>query len=66
MMLTYLRYVYPQPEDDIILCGIIVVDGKKEERKISVKRKLAGDESDPTAAVNLPKGAFVRGVAGIA
>uniref|UniRef100_W6NAK9 Serine threonine protein kinase-related domain containing protein n=1 Tax=Haemonchus contortus TaxID=6289 RepID=W6NAK9_HAECO len=60
------RYVYPQPEDDIILCGIIVVDGKKEERKVSVKRKLAGDESDPTAAVNLPKGAFVRGVAGIA
>ncbi|KAK6049895.1 hypothetical protein COOONC_12600 [Cooperia oncophora] len=60
------RYVYPQPEDDIILCGIIVVDGKKEERKVSVKRKLAGDESDPTAAANLPKGAFVRGVAGIA
>ncbi|XGW26439.1 hypothetical protein V3C99_007224 [Haemonchus contortus] len=60
------RYVYPQPEDDIILCGIIIVDGKKEERKVSVKRKLAGDETDPTAAVNLPKGAFVRGVAGIA
>ncbi|KAK6752517.1 hypothetical protein RB195_003750 [Necator americanus] len=60
------RYVYPRPEDDIILCGIIVVDGKKEERKFSVRRKLAGVENDPTAAANLPKGAFVRGVAGIA
>ncbi|WKY07351.1 hypothetical protein Q1695_007080 [Nippostrongylus brasiliensis] len=60
------RYVYSRPEDDIVLCGIIVVDGRKEDRKTSVKRKLAGDESDPTAAVNLPKGAFVRGVAGIA
>ncbi|KAK6011861.1 hypothetical protein OSTOST_23041, partial [Ostertagia ostertagi] len=46
------KYVYPQPEDDIILCGIIVVDGKKEERKISVKRKLAAPtESDPTGGV---------------
>ncbi|KHJ87066.1 hypothetical protein OESDEN_13167 [Oesophagostomum dentatum] len=34
------RYVYPRPEDDIILCGIIVVDGRKEERKISVRRKV--------------------------
>ncbi|KAL6737439.1 hypothetical protein Aduo_011082 [Ancylostoma duodenale] len=60
------RYVYPRPEDDIVLCGIIIIDGQKDERKTSVRRKLAGDESDPTAATNLPKGAFVRGVAGIA
>ncbi|RCN32763.1 hypothetical protein ANCCAN_21421 [Ancylostoma caninum] len=60
------RYVYPRPEDDIVLCGFIIIDGQKDVRKSSVRRKLAGDESDPTAATNLPKGAFVRGVAGIA
>lgn len=35
------RYVYPRPEEDIVLCGIIVVDGRKDERKISVRRKVA-------------------------
>ncbi|KAJ1364272.1 hypothetical protein KIN20_024330 [Parelaphostrongylus tenuis] len=61
------RYVYPRPDDDIILCGIIVVNGKKVEQKSSnVRRKTATEESDLTAATNLPKGAFVRGVARIA
>ncbi|KAE9415133.1 hypothetical protein Angca_009333, partial [Angiostrongylus cantonensis] len=61
------RYVYSRPDDDIILCGIIVVNGRKVEQKASnVRRKLAIDESDPMAATNLPKGAFVRGVARIA
>ncbi|EPB77603.1 hypothetical protein ANCCEY_03275 [Ancylostoma ceylanicum] len=66
LIAIFSRYVYPRPEEDIVLCGIIIIDGRKEERKTSVRRKLAGDESDPTAATNLPKGAFVRGVAGIA
>uniref|UniRef100_A0A0K0DMQ7 Protein kinase domain-containing protein n=1 Tax=Angiostrongylus cantonensis TaxID=6313 RepID=A0A0K0DMQ7_ANGCA len=61
------KYVYSRPDDDIILCGIIVVNGRKVEQKASnVRRKLAIDESDPMAATNLPKGAFVRGVARIA
>ncbi|CAI4221811.1 unnamed protein product [Auanema sp. JU1783] len=59
------RFVYTRPEHDVILCGVIVIDGKGQ-RKPSVRRKLATTSEEPGCVDNLPKTAFSRGVARIA
>uniref|UniRef100_A0A0K0E4M9 Protein kinase domain-containing protein n=1 Tax=Strongyloides stercoralis TaxID=6248 RepID=A0A0K0E4M9_STRER len=60
------KLYYPQPQEDIKLCGIIVVVGSNHQEKNIIHKKKKVDDDDPTAPMNLEKGKIVNDIAKLA
>ncbi|CAD6194274.1 unnamed protein product [Caenorhabditis auriculariae] len=59
------KYVLRSPEQDVVLCGIIVVDGKPAEQKEN-RRKVGVTEDVERGSQTMTKTDFLSGVARIA